>query len=71
MPLLIQCLTCADLGYVWIPCVRYTTAHYRRKGDDQHAVVARHERFRAPCDCECGARWIEARRSGDELADDD
>jgi hypothetical protein len=40
-----------------------------RKGEAARAIVAHRERFRAPCDCERGAEWIEARRSGEELTD--
>lgn len=64
-----DCETCGDLGYAWIPCVRYSSSHVHRKGEAARAIVAHRERFRAPCDCERGAEWIEARRSGEELTD--
>jgi hypothetical protein len=68
----VNCETCGDDGYVWLSCVRYSSAHEPRKGATaRRAVVARRERFRCPCDCERGAEWIEARRSGEELTDAD
>lgn len=62
-----DCEVCGDDGFVWIPCVRFSTAHWRRKGETEFAVVAHPEQFRCPCDCARGKAWIEARRRGEEL----
>jgi hypothetical protein len=67
----VDCSACADYGFVWIPCVGYRLAHWRRKGEADYAVVTQREKFRAPCTCRRGRAWIEARRRGEELDDGD
>ena len=47
----IACGVCDDDGFVWISCVRYSTAHWRRKGESEFSIVKHRERFRYPCDC--------------------
>ena len=63
------CEVCGGDGFVWILCVRYSSSHWRRKGESQFAVVKHPEQFRCPCDCARGEAWIEARRRGEELED--
>ena len=65
----VDCDTCGGIGFVWIACIRYSTSHWRRKGDPEFAIVTHHERFRCPCDCERGKEWIAARKRGEELPD--
>jgi hypothetical protein len=60
----IACNVCEDDGFVWIPCVRYSTAHWRRKGESEFSIVKHRERFRYPCECARGSAWIEDQRRG-------
>lgn len=61
------CPICAGAGYVLLAAREQTIAHYKRKGEAEHALVERRVTFRAPCVCPVGEAWIEARKRGKEL----
>jgi hypothetical protein len=58
------CETCNGIGWVWLSAVEQTGTHWKRPGDASHAIVSKQVRFRCPCTCSRGDRWLAARWRG-------
>jgi hypothetical protein len=52
------CTICEGAGYAWLKAIESVGAHWKRKGATDFAIVKKLTRFRAPCVCPEGPRWL-------------
>lgn len=55
------CESCAGRGFFFVHCVEHHRSHYRRKGESGFAIIVKKTKFKQPCDCLEGDRWLERR----------